>query len=76
MFQKCGLKLEREYILILHCYIEERRKIKMKKLITKYGMKLCALAVLFAPVALQSCRTVFYEMEEPEGLEKFASKNK
>ncbi len=48
----------------------------MKKLITKYGMKLCALAVLFAPVAVQSCRTVFYEMEEPEGLEKFASKNK
>ena len=48
----------------------------MRKLITKYGMKLCALAVLFAPIAVQSCRTAFYEMEEPAGLEKFAAKKK
>lgn len=41
------------------------------KIITKYGTAICALAVLVAPMSARVCRTLWYEPEQPEGLDKF-----
>ena len=49
-------------------------KEKLMKIICKYGCKLCAVAVLVAPLATQACKTKYYQPKEPEGLREFAMK--
>lgn len=45
-------------------------------LIKKYTKQLCSLALLAAPLAARTCRTIFYEPKEPEGLAQFADECK
>ncbi len=43
-----------------------------KKLVTrKIGNVVCALVMMIAPVVSGYCRSLFYQPEEPEGLEKY-----
>ena len=43
-------------------------------LVKKYGKQLCGLVILVSPVAARTCRTIFYEPKEPEGLSQFVEK--
>ena len=41
----------------------------------KYGTAICALAVMVAPVAARSCKLLWYESEQPDGLDKFVAEH-
>lgn len=41
-----------------------------KNFIVKYGSKICALAVMIAPMGVLSCRCQFYQPKEPKELYK------
>jgi len=47
--------------------IEEMSKF-ITKLICKYGTALCSLAVIAGTIGTLSCRGLFYQPAEPEGL--------
>ncbi len=49
-------------------------KNKIISFIQKHGTTFCALAVMTAPVISKSCRVIWYQPEEPEGLKAFAEK--
>ena len=42
--------------------------------VKKYGSQLCTLAMIAAVGASQMCRFVFFQPEEPIGLDEMASK--
>lgn len=42
-------------------------------IVVKYGTAICALAVMVAPVAARSCKLLWYESEQPDGLDKFVA---
>ena len=44
-------------------------------IVVKYGTAICALAVMVAPVAARSCKLLWYESEQPDGLDKFVAEN-
>lgn len=46
-------------------------KKKISKFITKYGAKICTVAVFAAAASTSTCRVSWYQPKEPEGLEKF-----
>lgn len=46
----------------------------LRKILVKYGNVLCALAVLVAPMAARTCRLLYYEPKEPEGLDEFVKR--
>lgn len=46
-----------------------------KKIMVKYAIDICSLAVLLTPIASRVCRTFFYEPKQPEGLGKFVADN-
>ena len=41
----------------------------------RYGTAICALAVMVAPVAARSCKLLWYESEQPDGLDKFVAEH-
>ena len=45
-------------------------------IVVKYGTAICALAVMVAPVAARSCKLLWYESEQPDGLDKFVAELK
>ena len=45
-------------------------------IVVKYGTAICALAVMVAPVAARSCKLLWYESEQPDGLDKFVAEHK
>lgn len=49
-------------------------KKKIMDFICKYGCKLCAVAVVIAPLASEACKVKYYQPEEPAGLRDFAMK--
>ena len=59
-------------------YLFIGRRVVMKKkimdFICKYGCKLCAAAVVIAPLASEACKVKYYQPEEPAGLRDFAMK--
>jgi len=44
------------------------------KFVNRYGTQICAIAVMAAGISSRGCRVIFYQPEEPEGLEAFAKK--
>lgn len=44
-------------------------------IVVKYGTAICALAVMVAPVAARSCKLLWYESEQPDGLNKFVAEH-
>ena len=39
----------------------------IKKVVIKYGAQMCLLAGLAAIISVNSCRTIFYQPDEPMG---------
>jgi len=48
----------------------------LKTVVRKYGAHFCALALMVAPMTSSACRWLFYQPEEPEGLDAFVNKMK
>ena len=46
----------------------------MLKIVTKYGAQICSLASLAAIISVNSCRGLYYQPEEPDGVRKIAKK--
>ncbi len=44
------------------------------KFVTKYGRQICSVASLAAIISVNSCRGIYYQPEEPEGVKKLAGK--
>lgn len=49
-------------------------KTLIKKIVTKYGAQICSLASLEAIISVNSCRGLYYQPEEPDGVRKIAKK--
>lgn len=49
-------------------------KTLIKKIVTKYGAQICSLASLAAIISVNSCRGLYYQPEEPDGVRKIAKK--
>ena len=46
----------------------------MEKIIEKSGKQLCEVAKISAAISVNSCRGIFYQPEEPDGVRKMAEK--
>ena len=51
---------------------EDHMKKRVTRLICKFGVQLCAVAAVIAPLVSDICRFKYYQPEEPEGLDTFA----
>lgn len=47
-------------------------KKRVTRLICKFGVQLCAVAAVIAPLVSDICRFKYYQPEEPEGMDAFA----
>lgn len=46
----------------------------IENLVVRYGKQLCSIAMVAAVASVNSCRGLFYQPEEPEGLLELAKK--
>lgn len=47
----------------------------LEKIIIRFGVQLCGLAMFVAPLVSEVCRGKYYQPIEPEGLATFAKNN-